>query len=231
MRPTGQSGEGTSRPGTASAVRARYPVRPVPPPPGGRTDEIGQLGALQPRPQALDRVELGRISRQALHHQPVPLGRQPGPHRPAAVRRQPVPQQRGLLPTQEATQLGQDLDQGVGVVVAGLEVEGELGAAAADAVAQRGRHRRLLPVEPVLEHRRVADRRPGAAHVRGQAERGLVEEDQAGSASLGVCRIRGHRSLTQRSMAAWSRSAARRTGRWTLQPSRWRSSAHTQAGW
>jgi hypothetical protein len=35
--------------------------------------------------------------------------------------------------------------------------------------------------------------------------------------------------LTHRSIAAWSRSAARRTGRCTLHPIRWRSSAHTQA--
>jgi hypothetical protein len=67
---------------------------------------------------------------------------------------------------------------------------------------------------------------------QGQAERTHVEEDQACSAPLGVCRIRGQRSLTtQRSIAAWSRSAARRLGRWTVQPSRWCSSAHTQAGW
>ena len=98
--------------------------------------------------------------------------------------RQPVPQQGGLLPAQEATQLGQHLDQGVGVVVAGLEVEAELGAATSDAVAEGGRHRRLLPVEPVLEHRRLADRGPAAADIGGQAERGLVEEDQAGFASL-----------------------------------------------
>jgi hypothetical protein len=48
---------------------------------------------------------------------------------------------------------------------------------------------------------------------------------------VGVCLIRGQRSLTQRSTATWSRSAARRTGRCTLQPSRWCNSAHTCAGW
>jgi hypothetical protein len=72
---------------------------------------------------------------------------------------------------------------------------------------------------------------PAPPHVRGQAERGLVEEDQAGSAPLGVCLMAGQHSVTQRSMAAWSRSAARRWGRWTVQPRRWCSSAHTQAGW
>jgi hypothetical protein len=97
-------------------------------------------------------------------------------------------------------------------------MEGELGPATADSVAQGRGHGGLLPVEPMDQGRRSADRRPGPAQVRGQAERGLVEEDQAGSAPLGVCRIRGQRSLTQRSIAAWSRSAARRLGRWTLQP-------------
>jgi hypothetical protein len=49
--------------------------------------------------------------------------------------------------------------------------------------------------------------------------------------TLTVCLMAGQHSLTQRSMAAWSRSAARRLSRWTVQPRRWCSSAHTQAGW
>jgi hypothetical protein len=144
---------------------------------------------------------------------------------------QPVPEQGGFLATEEAAQLRKDLDEGFSVVVAGGDVEGQLGAAAAHPVAERGRHGGLLPVERVGQGGWLATRCPAAADVRGQAERGLVEEDQAGSAPLGVCRIRGQRSSTQRSIAAWSRSAARRTGRCTLQPSRWRSSAHAQAGW
>jgi hypothetical protein len=142
-----------------------------------------------------------------------------------------IPQQGGLLAAQEAAQLAQDLDEGIGVVVAGGDVEGELGATTADAITDRSGHRRLLPVERVGQRRWLAAWRPGAAHVRGQAERAFVEEDQTGSAPLGVCRICGQRSLTQRSIAAWSRSAARRLGRCTVQPSRWRSSAHTCAGW
>jgi hypothetical protein len=39
----------------------------------------------------------------------------------------------GLLPAQEAAQLIQHLDEGFGVVVAGLDVEAELGAAAVEA--------------------------------------------------------------------------------------------------
>jgi hypothetical protein len=80
-------------------------------------------------------------------------------------------------------------------------VEGQLGATAAHAIAERGRHRGLLPVERVGQHRRLASGRPAAADVRGQAERGLVEEDQAGSAPLGVCLVAGQRFLTHRSIA------------------------------
>jgi hypothetical protein len=101
------------------------------------------------------------------------------------VGRQAVPQQGGLLPAQEAPQLGEDLKQAVGVVVAGGDVEGELGAAAADAVAQRGGHGGLLPVERVYQDWRLAPGCPAAAHVGRQAERRFVEEDQAGSAPLG----------------------------------------------
>ena len=89
---------------------------------------------------------------------------------------------------------------------------------------------RPLPAERMGEHRRPTDRRPGAADLRGEAQRGFVEEDETGSAPVGVCLIAGHHSLIHRSMAAWSRSAARRTGRCTLQPSRWRRSAPTTFG-
>jgi hypothetical protein len=41
-------------------------------------------------------------------------------------------------PPRKAAQLAEHLDEGVGVVVARLDVEGELGATAADAVAERG---------------------------------------------------------------------------------------------
>jgi hypothetical protein len=92
-----------------------------------------------------------------------------------------------------------------------------------------GRHATRLrgPRDPPIS-RRV---RPCPADVGRQAERAFVKEDQAGSAPLGVCLIRGQRSATLRSIAAWSRSAARRLGRCTVQPSRWCNSAHSWAGW
>jgi hypothetical protein len=142
---------------------------------------------------------------------------------------QPVPQQGGLLAAQEPPQSAQDLDEGVGVVGTGLDVEGKLGAAARYDLAARGRHRRLLN---------------GCTSIGGwprgaQVRRTLGVRLSARSSKTtrqALCRwafplIGGHRSLTHRSIAAWSRSAARRTGRCTAQPSRWRSSAQMRAGW
>ena len=67
----------------------------------GVTGQIGQLHPLGAGPQRLDRVQLGRLAGQRLHHQPGPLAAQPGVHQLAAVGGQPVPQQRRLLPTEE----------------------------------------------------------------------------------------------------------------------------------
>ena len=81
--------------------------------------------------QALDRVEVGRVTGQRLDHQPVPLTAQPGGHGQAAVGGEPVPDQGRLLPTQRPGQLLQGADQGVGVGGADLMVEGACCAAAA----------------------------------------------------------------------------------------------------
>jgi hypothetical protein len=131
----------------------------------GWATEVGQLDGLEAGPQALDRVQLRGVGGQALDHQPGPLGRQPGPHGGAAMGGQPIPQQGRLLTAEELPQLAQDPNEGVGVVVAGRDVEGQLSATTADAITERGRHRGLLPVERVRQHRRPATRRPGAAHV------------------------------------------------------------------
>jgi hypothetical protein len=63
------------------------------------------------------------------------------------MRWQPLPQQGGFLPAEEPSQLAEDLDQAVGVVVAGRDVKGELGAAAVYALAEGGRHRGLLQLD------------------------------------------------------------------------------------
>ena len=99
----------------------------------GVASEIGQLAALalEVAPQRLGRVEL-RASPGSRSTTSNGAGWQGTPASccwdgPAAI-----PQQGRLLPTQEAPQLAQHADQAVGVVAAGLDMEGELAAATSE---------------------------------------------------------------------------------------------------
>lgn len=51
--------------------------------------EVGRGGPLAPRPQAFDRIQLGGISRQAMHRKPRALGLDVGAGLEAAVRVEP----------------------------------------------------------------------------------------------------------------------------------------------
>ena len=87
----GQAGVGQERPGQLLVI-----TDPPDPPLGGVghlddgvAGEVGQLHALEVRPQLFDRVELGRIGRQPFHLQPGLLGGQPGAQVVAPVRPSP----------------------------------------------------------------------------------------------------------------------------------------------
>jgi hypothetical protein len=134
-----------------------------------------------------------------------------GPHGGAAVGRQTVPGQGRLLPAEEATQLAQDLNQAVGVVVAGLDVEGKLGAAAADAITERGRLDAFSWLN--VWSRWVAGRAAPRSGARSGSGCARIRRRRPGRlCAVGRCLIAGQRCLTQRSMASWSRSVARRLG-------------------
>jgi hypothetical protein len=141
---------------------------------------------LEAGPQPLDRVQLGRIPRQRLHDQPGPLAAELGAHRPAAVGGQPVPHQRRLLPAEEAAQLAQRLDEGVGVVGVVLLVEAHGRAAAQRAVADRRCHRCALPPEVVADDGGVPAGRPGPADHRQQRGATFVPEHDHRPSAAGV---------------------------------------------
>jgi hypothetical protein len=102
----------------------------------------------------------------------------------------------------------------------------------------------LLPVERVHPHRRLASGRPGPADVRGQAERGLVEEDPDRplavdpAAGAGPSRPRGSGWPPPPCMLSWSAAGVSRLGhldRATGQPirrdERGRWSTWTSSSW
>lgn len=72
----------------------------------------------------------------------------------------------------------------------------------------------------VPHHRRVPARCPGLEQRRDQLEAALVREDEVGPQPRGVFFTAGQVLRFHRSMAASSRSSARRSGCWQLQPSR-----------
>ena len=81
------------------------------------------------------------------------------------------------------------------------------------------RHRRQrLPVKVILQHRRLSLRRPGTAAVGALAQSTFVDEDDGPAFFSGFFLISGQRFCFQRRIFSSSRSSARPTGRWQLQP-------------
>jgi hypothetical protein len=71
---------------------------------------------------------------------------------------------------------------------------------------------------PVAQQRCVAARRPGAEHGGREHEARFVYEDEVGPQPKGVFFTRGQVFRFQRAIAGSSRSRARRSGFWQLQP-------------
>ena len=113
--------------------------------------------------------------------------------------------------------------------VRGVEVLVQLGVEVEPAVTPAGTERECgddrdtVVLIPVTQQGRVTPRRPGAPDAGRQLEARFVEEDEVGSQPRGVFFTRDHSRFFQRSIAASSRSSARRSGFWVLQPMRCRS--------
>jgi len=102
------------------------------------------------------------------------------------------------------------------VVMVPLVVEAEALTDGAD--RETGNDRDAIAAMPVAQQRRVAARRPGAEHGGREHETGFVYEDEVGPQPNGVCFTRGQAFRFQRAIAGSSRSRARRSGFWQVQP-------------
>ena len=144
---------------------------------------VGQ-GPVQVGPDMLRRIELRRIGREPLGLD-ARMRDQVGLHQPAPVDRTVVPQQDHRAPQmlQQRAEEGADLHAGEVPVVA-TEVESQVPTFGRD--GKRRERREAIPLEPVLEDRRVALRPPGAGDGGDEQEAALVEEDQGGAESISL---------------------------------------------
>lgn len=141
--------------------------------------EIGQLALLHVAPNVLDRIEFGRVGGQSFQEQ-VPVERfDIVLDDPAAVRRQAVPDDQQLA----ANVLGQRLQEFDELWTAdrpGMQAEVEIPKTDA------GHDRQLLPVEAVLQDRRLAFWRPGLDPSGSLAQSAFVDKDDGAPFATGL---------------------------------------------
>ena len=193
--------------------------------------EIRRRGALEPRPQAFDRVELGGIGREAMYGKPCALGLDVGTGLEAAVRVQTVPEQDDRS-ANVTTQMPKEVhDLGRADCTRMGHQEDARAPRRSHAVGQGADDREVAPAaKPVGQDRRLPARRPGPADRRPLGEAALVDEDDRCPAARGVFFTAGQVAFTQRWIASSSRSRARVVGFCRDQPS-WRITRHTWPGW
>src|SRR5712691_2830569 len=174
--------------------------------------EVGQLVLLPVRPQILDRIQFRRIAGKKLHPQAPALLSDELPGCAAAMTRQSIPddQQPAGNVAQEMREKLDDLRAADGT---GKQPKVKVPPGYA------GHRRQHLPVEVILQHRRLSPWRPGAAAVRALAQSAFVDEDDGAPLFLGFFLISGQRCCFHCRIFSSSRSSARPTGRWQLQPS------------
>ena len=157
-------------------------------------------------PDVLRGIQFRGVGGQVLHVDATVLGRDEVLHQPAAMGRQTVPHQQ-QFPRNMPQQVFEKRHHLWRADRSGIQPEVK--------VPQRNARddRKRLPVEVILQHRRVAPPRPRAAAVRPLAQSALVEEDDRSPLFLGFFLMSGQVTFFQWRMAGSLRSSARPVGR------------------
>ena len=147
---------------------------------------------------------------------------QPSLHPSTPVGQQAIPQQDPLV-RQLVQELSQEFSDPLGCDVrAGMEAEIQMHAVPLRVDHQSGDDGNLLPgAASLVQQRPVPAGRPAPPDQRCHQQAALIEEGQPGVQPRGFFLIRGPCRFTQRWIASSSRSMARRSGFWGLQPREW----------
>ena len=163
-------------------------------------------------PQVLDGIEFGSIGRQALKLQPAVGANQKLFYQSAPMRRRTIPDHK-----QVPFDMGQKVFQKNNYLRTSDGSRKQLKVEIPPRYA--GNRRECFPIEVILDNRRLTPWRPSPASVGTFTESALINKDYCSSLSFSVFFNCGHRRFFQRRIVSSSRSIARPTGRWQLQPS------------
>ena len=174
-------------------------------------DSFGEL------PDLLIGIELGSVGGEGLDAQPGEALEQ-GADEWATVDLDAVPEHDDgpAEMGQQGPQEGTDVRRAQ--VLVGMTADVQPAAVATGTQGQGRDDRNPIVPLPVVQYGRLASRGPGAPHRGRQEEAALVDEDEVGAQPRGVFFTRGQSRSCHRAMAASSRSSARRSGFWALQP-------------
>ncbi len=180
---------------------------------------VGQRVELQVRPDTFGRVQFGRIGREEVRVE-IRVSGEKGLHPTRLVWTKAVPEQddgSGHM----VVQLVQEMcDPSCVYVGVGVEPEAETDAIGLRRYRDRSDERDLgMGPGALTQDRRAALRRPRAPDEGRHQHAGFVKENQMRLQAVEFFLMRGHSILIHRRMASSSRSMARLSGRWALQPS------------
>jgi hypothetical protein len=167
--------------------------------------EVLQLMLFLVRPQILDRIQFQRIGRQELQTESAVLLAHEVPYYAAAVAGQSVPDAQQLTGN-VAQRMREKLDDP-------QAADGSRKQPKVEVPPRYPRHRRQhLPVEVILQHRRLSTRRPSAAAVRALTQSAFADEDDRPAFFLGLFNS-GQRFWFHIRIFSSSRSSSRPVGR------------------
>ena len=162
-------------------------------------------------PHILDRIEFGRVSRQPFdHHAALGAGH--------VVFNQQAPVDRCAIPDEQdfsgkmAQEMAQKLDDLEAFDAAGMDLEIE------PPQRQAADDRKAFPVEGLVQYRGLPTGCPSACPRGAGAQPAFVDKDDGSPLLPGLFFNSGQSVRRQRRIAFSSRSTARRSGRWQLNP-------------
>lgn len=179
--------------------------------PGHGSDQVCNLMSFEVAPHIFDRIEFRRIRGQSLDHDSLSRSSHVVFDQHAAMNRRTVPNNQdfsGNMPLE----MPQELDH-LGAFDAAcidLKIEPPERKATDD--------RKAFPVKGFMEHRSLPAQRPCARPRGAGAQSAFVDEDDSAPLLAGFFFKAGQVVRFHRRIALSSRSTARRSGRWQLNP-------------